>query len=180
MKETINDEIVSIAREYLGEKELKGNSGFHDEEFERRMDAVGWKLGQAWCAYFSELVWKQAYNLWDATLFTRLDKLFSASAVETFKNFSKTKDFIVSNKPIKGALMVWRNYKNGKPHWTGHVGIVELVDHKNKRVVTIEGNSNSDGGREGIEVANQMRSIEIKEIQNGLVLLGFVWPKEIE
>ena len=59
---TIGDKIVEIAMNYLGQEEVSGNMGFEDDEFEKKMKAVGWEKGQAWCAYFAELVWKEAYK----------------------------------------------------------------------------------------------------------------------
>jgi len=42
----------------------------------------------------------------------------------------------------------------------------------------MEGNTNSEGKREGIEVAEKVRTLNFKT-DNGLRLLGFVKPKEI-
>lgn len=179
MKATINEEIVEIARKYVGQEEIPGNLGFKEEEFQIKMTSVGWNKGDAWCSYFAELVWKEAYQQWDATLFQRLNKLFTGSAVTTFRNFQKTKDFVFNVKPKQGALVVWQNYKEGNPHWTGHIGIVEMISGNNSIVHTIEGNTNDDGGREGIEVARKNRPVKYDIKQNGLVLLGFIWPKEV-
>lgn len=178
MKDTINHEIVAVAESYVGKEEILGNLGFKDEEFERRMKACGWKENDAWCSYFTELVWKEAYQQWDATIFSRLDKLFSGSAVETYRNFSKTKDFLTANKPLPGALSCWQTYKEGKPHWTGHIGIVQSVDFKNGKYTCIEGNTNDKGGREGYIVAIKNRELDFS-VKNGLVLVGFINPKTI-
>ena len=175
---TINEEIVLIANKYIGQEEIRGNKGFKDIEFNRLMDAVGHEKGQAWCAYFAELVWKEAYQNWDATLFSRLDKLFSASAVTTFRNFHKTKDFTTPRKPSPGCLAIWQKYKDGKAHWSGHIGVVDTVN-KNISFTCIEGNTNEDGGREGYMVGKKNRIIDFEEKQNALVLIGFVQPKEI-
>jgi hypothetical protein len=176
---SIAEEILSIAEKWVGQEEIRGNQGFKDSEFEAKMKACGWKKGESWCSYFSEIVWKEAYQRWDATMFTRLDKLFSGGAITTFRNFQKTKDFIVDIRPTVGSLVVWQNYKEGTPHWTGHIGIVSKVDMKNKSMNTIEGNTNDNGEREGFEVANKTRAIDFTLHQNGLVLLGFVHPKDI-
>ena len=178
MKETINQEISQTAIAWIGKEEKKGNMGFKDSEFQRKMSTVGHEHGQAWCAYFVELVWKYAYQHWDATLFTRLDKLFNAGAVKTFRNFQKTKDFADSFNPTVGALIVWQKYQDGVAHWSGHIGIVTRVDRKNGEVITIEGNTNDNGGREGYKVASKVRSIDYS-IKDGLVLLGFIHPKKV-
>lgn len=179
MKDTINAEIIEVAQKYLGQQEISGNMGFKDEDFSRKMEAVGHDDGEAWCALFTELVWKEAYQQWDATLFNRLDKLFNDGAVTTFRNFQKTRDFIVSSKPIAGALAVWQKYSNGRAHWTGHIAIVESFNMQQAELNTIDGNTNDKGGREGYIVARIKRDIDFRTKQNGLVLLGFIHPKEI-
>lgn len=75
--------LSKIARQYLGKTEKPSNKGFNDLVFENKMISVGFQSGQAWCAYFAELVAKEALPLKAA----QLNKHFSASAVQTFKNF---------------------------------------------------------------------------------------------
>ena len=166
----MNLKVVEIANSYVGEREKLNNSGFIDSEFEERMDKVGWKTGQAWCAYFSELVWKEAYP--DNK---ELDKLFSAGAVATYTNFAASKNFVCDKVPEAGAVVIWQYYKNGMPHWSGHAGIVEFIE--GNTIHTIEGNTNAAGGREGIEVAKKIRPLDFEPKDKGLVLKGFIKPK---
>jgi len=179
MNPTINDEIVELAAKYIGQQEITGNMGFKDEEFNRKMEAVGHNDGEAWCAYFCELVWKEAYQLWDATLFSRLDNLFNGSALTSFRQFQKTNDFIVTTKPTKGSLAVWQKYKDGKAGWSGHIAIVESFNIGRRQLNTIDGNTNDRGGRDGYIVARIGRELDFTIKQNGLVLLGFITPKSI-
>jgi len=178
MRDTLNQEIVDTALSYIGQEEIRGNKGFKVSEFQQKLENSGWKYGQAWCSYFAEAVWKEAYQQWDALMFTRLDKLFSASAVQTYKNFYKAKDFVTSRKFVPGCLVVWQMYKDSKPHWTGHIAIG--VDHYRKigKIETIDGNTNNDGGREGYIVASKVRDLTFRTKVNGLVLIGFIHPKE--
>lgn len=174
---TINETILYFARKYLGEKELKGNSGFEDSDFQLKMEDCGWDSGQAWCAYYLELIWKEAYKNCDSTMIKELDKLFSAGAVRTWNNF-KGSDFVTDRNPQEGCGVIWQNYKAGQPHWTGHAGIVYKVYSDDSGLIeTIEGNTNSSGGREGIEVAKKIRPLNFDPKVNGLVLLGFIHPK---
>lgn len=162
--------VVEIAQKYIGQKETINNSGFKDSDFEDRMEKCGWKPGQAWCAYFAELVWKEAYpDKQD------LDKLFSGGAVATYTNFAKDSDYIVDKIPEPGAVVIWQYYRNSVPQWTGHAGIVISSDGLN--IYTVEGNTNAQGGREGIEVAQKFRSLDFVPKQHGLVLKGFIKPK---
>lgn len=170
----LNDKIIEVASDLVGKKEIPGNLGFEDEEFEKELTVeCGWQKGQAWCAYFAELVYKKAFP---ANMKKTLDLLFSAGAVATFNNFRRLG--AVSKEPVAGALVVWQTYKDSKPHWTGHIGIVEKVEKKH--IVTIEGNTNSKGGREGLEVARKERPIDFKIKAYGLVLKGFVNPDAVK
>jgi hypothetical protein len=159
---------AEIALKYVGQQEKINNSGFKDENFEARMDKVGWQFGQAWCAFFAELVWKEAFP----EKFKELDHLFNGGAVATWNNFSKNSDFVCDKVPEPGALVIWQNYKNGMPHWTGHVGIVVSVSETS--IISVEGNTNSKGGREGVEVAKKIRPLNFETKQSGLVLKGFI------
>lgn len=158
--------LVDIARKFLGQQENPGNKGFKDPAFDKLMRDVGQRDGEAWCAYFAEMVAKQALP----SKFSDLDKYFSGSAVQTFKNF-KEANYPIHVKPEVGDLVIFQNYKNGKPQWSGHAGIVSVVVG-DKVFKSIEGNTNNDGSREGYEVAEKLRKIEIKK--NGLNVLGFV------
>lgn len=167
----IADKIIETAKKYIGKREEPNNSGFKDKEFEKRMSEVGWQKGHAWCCYFCELVWKEAYND-DKKTVAEINKLFNASATATYKNFELSNNWILSNKPVPGALAVWRQGVD----WRGHIGIVtELVDKNTFR--TIEGNTNDSGGREGIEVARKMRFLNQPFKPKGLNLVGFICPK---
>lgn len=166
----IQDEIVKVALSYVGKRETPNNSGFTDKDFEKRMKDVGWEKSLSWCSFFCELVWKEAYN--NPVVNKELDKFFSGSATTTYKNFDLSGTWKTSQKPVKGALAVWR-YANG---WKGHIGIVTEVGDGSFK--TVEGNTNSEGGREGIEVAKKNRKIGEPYKEKGLNLIGFVLPKE--
>ncbi len=170
---TINELIALTAQKYLGKREKPNNAGFVDAEFEKRMAAVGFIKGQSWCAYFSELVWSEAYFEYDPQRGHELSKIFSASATSTYKNFDINPGWEVSKVPVVGALAVWRHGLG----WQGHIGIVFKLGDKNFQ--SIEGNTNSEGGREGIEVALKTRALDYKIGDNKLNLIGFVIPKSI-
>lgn len=159
-------EPVKIAKKYLGQREKPGNMGFIDPSFDKKMKGVGHQDTHAWCAYFSELVFKEAYP----DKLKALDRLFSASAVTTFENFKKA-GYEVSAAPKEGALVIWQHYENGEKQWQGHAGVVSEVVSE-KLFKSIEGNTNASGGREGIEVAEKSRTTEKKP--TGLNVLGFI------
>ena len=165
---SIQEKIISIASKYVGQREISGNNGWHDKAFEAKMKATGWASGQAWCAYFTELVWTEAYK--SNALQKSVIALFSASATGTYSNFSGSSLFKVGNIARPGALAVWR-YGSG---WKGHIGIVESA--KGNNFVCIEGNTNTAGAREGVMVMRRNRRTDQKFSATGLNLIGFVYP----
>lgn len=166
----IAEKIKNIALSYLGQREVPGNMGFTDKQFEKKMAAVGFVKSYAWCALFAELIWVEAYEGSKETL-AKLKTLFSASATATFKNFDLDGTFNTSKTPKVGAVAIWR-YGNG---WQGHAGIVIAVN--GDTITTIEGNTNAAGGREGIEVARKNRKWRGEAFKaKGLNIVGFILP----
>lgn len=157
---------VEIATKYIGKTEKPGNAGFNDADFEKKMKDVGFQPGHAWCSYFAELVFKEAYPLKKK----EFDKLFSASAVKTFENFKKA-GYAIHDTPQLGALVIWQKQVGGKPSWQGHAGIVVEVT-TNQTFKSVEGNTNDSGGREGYIVAKKFRRVQ--SVTNGLQVLGFI------
>jgi hypothetical protein len=166
--------IISTAKNYVGMQEIKGNLGWTDSWFEEKMEQVGWKATHAWCAYFTELVWSEVYDeITDHR--KKLDTYFSGSATRTYRKF-KNAGWEVGKQPLPGAVVIWCNVKNGEEQWTGHAGIVTAVhdDH----IETVEGNTNAAGSREGEVVAEKTRKYKWK-VENGLQLVGFIYPPNI-
>ncbi len=173
--ESISQEIIQIAKDCIGQEEIRGNLGFKDKDFQKKMEATGWGKGQAWCAYFGELVWKQAYDKYSSVIVDVLDDLFSSVAVSNFSHFKNAGWNIHTGKnPMPGSLAIWQTYHNGEKSWTGHLGV--FVGLSDNGFMTIEGNTNTDGSREGYEVAEKQRAFNYSSI-NGLVLIGFIEPK---
>ena len=156
-----------IAKKYIGQTEKPGNMGFNDAEFERKMKSVGFQKTHAWCAYFAELVFKEALP----DKFAELDGLFSASAVQTYKNF-KDAGHLMHNVPQKDCLVIWQMMKNGAATWQGHAGICGPVKD-NWIFQCVEGNTNDGHGREGYIVAEHTRK-HLASVTNGLKVLGFI------
>ena len=172
----IQEIIIETAIKYVGQREKPPNVGFIDSKFQELMEIVGWNPSYAWCALFAELVWKESYSKYDSTIINELDELFSAGSVQTFLNFSHNKSWEINNKPIPGSLVTWQNYKNNKPLWTGHTGIVIQVDEQNGIMETVEGNTNDSGSREGEGVYLKTRSW-LNQSDN-FRIKGFIYPKQ--
>lgn len=159
---------VVVALKYLGQSELAGNTFTDDTPLGKLVLAAGQKKGEAWCAYFAEGVFCEAYPEKAAAY----RKLFSSGAVKTLNNF-KDAGYTVFQKPSEGALVIWQKFDNGKPGWEGHIGIVkEVLD--DGVFVSIEGNTTKAGSREGTTVLLKTRST--KQVAKGLNVIGFVRP----
>lgn len=160
-----NQQIVDLALKYVGQKEINGNKGFLNPDFEKEMIANGWYKGAPWCAFFTKLIWSKA---------NQIVKYMNGGAVSTYKALDNSDEYKVTATPQIGALVIWRSYKNGVKLNTGHAGIVTALNPDNT-FNTVEGNTTDKGGREGIMVATRIRHYEWKR-ENGLRLLGFVNP----
>jgi len=162
---------IEVALKYVGEKELTGNIFSDSSDFGKKLHAVGQKDGDPWCSLFCELVFKEAYP----AKFNDLDKLFSASAVQTFRNFTHKingKGYSQNGLPEVGNLVIWQMQKDGVAQWQGHAGIVYECK-SSWEFTSIEGNTNAAGGREGVTVAIKERKV-LKDVWSGLKVLGFI------
>jgi len=160
--------LSEVAKKYLGEKELAGNVFNDSTELGKKLHAAGQKDGDPWCALFVEACLKEC----DPNNFAVYDKLCSASAVQTFKNFAGAK-FKVVLVPEPDTIVIFQQYKDGVAQWQGHAGIVSEALEGGRQYKSIEGNTNASGGREGIEVAEKTRSVNYS-VTNGLRLVGFI------
>ena len=172
--ETIGGCILSYAKEFLGQKEIRGNQGFEDEDFDALMrHFTTFKNGHAWCVYFCWLCWQLSYDDF-AENFDIAKAEFSGGAVRTFRHFKNIG--WTSEEPKVGSIAIWQKYKYGKATSSGHAAIVEYWDES--FIITVDGNTNDKGGREGYIVAdNKKRSRSFKLKQNGMVLQGFIHPQ---
>lgn len=158
---------AEVALKYIGQTEVPGNMGFNDATFQAKMVSVGFQKTHAWCSYFAELVFKEAYPEKSAEFTER----FSGSTVLTFNNF-KLAGYLIGHVPYPNNLVIWRSYKNGKALPTGHAGIV--IDVKSTwEFMSVEGNTSDEKSREGYIVARHERKV-LKDVTNGLKILGFI------
>lgn len=169
-------EVAKVAASYLGKQETPGNSGFKDKVFQKKMEEVGWIKSQAWCTYFAELCAKEAaIEAGRKELVPLLGKLFSGSSTATYKNFdlyakaNPSGPFKVGSKPKANAIAIYRNGNS----WTGHTAVVEAA--AGTVATNIEGNTDSAGGREGIEVARKKRDGAKAYSSKSLNLVGYIY-----
>ncbi len=166
---------VRFAKKWVGEKEIAGNMGFENSELDEYMRKYGdFRDSQSWCASFVKMVvMKKVGKNYEQLI----DKLITPSTQQTFNNFKNDNSglFKITTEPKKGDIVIWQKYKQGNATFYGHMGVVEKV--KKDSFMSIEGNTNSKGGREGIEVAVKERKFDFNNI-NGLRIKGFIHIKK--
>lgn len=178
MESLIEELIVEKAESFIGKKEKPGNMGFKDSVFDKLMRSIGFKDTHAWCAYFCELVWTEFYSENDDRKLEDLKRLFSGGAVRTFRRFKEDPNWETGTTPRRGSIAIWQSYRNGKKHWSGHAAIC-TSSGIDGYINSIDGNTNSNGSREGVEVASRTRVNNLGE-KKGLVLIGFIHPRIIK
>jgi len=169
----IQEKIVEIAAKYAGQKEIPGNKGWVDKDFEKRMKKMGWMYGQPWCMYLTKLVWYEAYReLYpnDSAISAIVTVNITGGSLDTAARVRKWKDFEFSQTPQVGAIVIWQ-----KTSKTGHGAIVIGCKEGSDIISTFEGNTNVAGSRDGEVSMNRKRDLKAK---SSLQLVGFVIPKE--
>lgn len=138
MKEE-QQKILAVAKDQLGKEEIPRGSNW-GQHVQGYLQSVGITFPASWCAAFVYWVMKQAG--------------ITATAVVpktggVLKMWQMAKDYRVTD-PQPGDVFIM-DYGKG----LGHTGLVVRVEGAN--IVTIEGNTNSDGSREGYQVATRVR-----------------------
>ena len=130
------ERVLAIARTQIGVTELTGNND--GKAVTRYLESVGLPVGQPWCAAFISWVFAEAgYSAprtgWSPALFP----------------LTKRK-----SKAFKGAVfgVYFPSLKR-----IAHVGLLECIE--GEWLVTIEGNTNQEGSREGEGVYRKRRPI---------------------
>lgn len=159
--------MIAFSKALVGQQEISGNLGFKNIEFESLIKEVGWKVGDAWCVYFVKLVWYQKAPDW---IKSKINRTLSGSSQTTWSRLQADPAFITSTVPKPGDIVIWQTYQDGVGKWSGHAGIVTRVGLGDFK--TIEGNTNTEGGREGYIVAEKTRNYDWNT-NNGLRLKGF-------
>jgi hypothetical protein len=128
----IRARIIRIAASYVGQFEAlpKENPGWHDPDFEAKfksnpkLQLGNWSKGSPWCAWFCQVVWKEAYNtgnkytgnwefapqfkdqyknIWDTTL--KGGAVIGSATSTCRKNFQTIKKFITLNDALTGRSL---------------------------------------------------------------------------
>jgi surface antigen len=137
------------------------------------MKTAGWYILAPWCAFLAKLIWTEGFQAEEPGSVHLIQAYSSGNAIDTYRNYARSKEFHVSQTPTVGSLVIW---EEGNSQF-GHAGVViEIVD--SETIKTVEGNTNNDGSREGYLTAIKTRKIHLAH-GPGLNLMGFVHPIRI-
>ena len=137
------EETLKVATSQLGVQEMpKGSNA--GPQVEGYLKSVGLGKGNAWCMAF--VYWCVMNASKNKAVINPLKK--TAGVLDQWNS----KPLLKQNQPQSGDIFIM-DFGKGQ----GHTGIVEKV--VGLKVMTIEGNTNDDGSREGYEVCRRERSI---------------------
>lgn len=146
---------------YKNVKEIGNNKGWNDATFEAEMRKIGFQYGHAWCSYFVKHIW----NNFDIRCRGKTFASISPSVITTYNNFKS----YIENTTLGlngGSLVIWQSKTNQN---SGHIGLF-IADKGNGNILTLEGNTDTDGSREGDGIYLKKR----KFIACGFNFMGFV------
>lgn len=180
---TFAQQIIYEATKFIGVREVVNNRTWDDvdtkgpdpelnKQLTAQMKAAGWEPTWAYCIAWAESVWVVAGNAVHLPfeVLVKFAKLTTPGVLQTFNNWNKLG--LVKSNPVPGAIWLARHGSSAN----GHAGIVLKV-FTDGTMETMEGNTNTAGGREGDGFDDKKRN----QKQNGqLKTLGFIHPDVIK
>lgn len=186
----IGEQIIEIAKSYIGLVEIKPNQEWDDPAtpgVDPRANALRmmlldthWGLGQPYCAAFAEAVVLTAYRKLNApnSILNELSAKFTPHVMTTCHNLKPE----IVDEPCVGAVFFWEKGHSGQ----GHAGIVEACSLWPNSYNTIEGNTaaGSTGSiekqRNGDGVYARVRAVKAIPSAVNFHLHGFWRPRPFE
>jgi len=137
--------LIDKSEEFVGVTEKGGNNkNFTNKELKQMLVDAGWKPGQAWCSFMVKGLLDHCdipndVTGWSPTSYNKKDVIYTDGK---FKQKFEEDDILVMS-------LSYNKFKNVKSRYKaiGHTGVVKTVREKN--VITYEGNTGDDGGRDG-------------------------------
>jgi len=137
--------LMETSDEFVGVKEKGGNNqDFNNKKLKQLLTNEGWKPGQAWCSFMVKGLLNNCdisntITGWSPTSFNKKDIIYTDGK---FKREHYDEDILVMS-------LSYNKFKNDRNRYKGigHTGIIKEVREKN--VITYEGNTSDDGGRDG-------------------------------
>lgn len=171
--------IVKIATQLASANlvEIQPNKGWKPNamfpDFQKEMIALGWNIGDEWCADSATWVWHKGCT---PEVFAIARKHLSPNSQQTAKNFHADVTWPTStNVPTVGAICVWQA---GDSLIMGHEGIVVWVSEDGKTFKSAEGNTSSTTQpdiRTGWTYAIHTHTVGLPHSHLGLNLDRFVY-----
>lgn len=140
---------IAYARDFIGLKEHGNNLGPGVEWFQR-LGTI--RAGQPWCAAFVNGIAEIASAVKDRE--SPLEAIPYQGYVQSYFEYGSEQGWLVDQPQAGDLFLVWFESKGRY----AHIGFVQIVS--GNQFKTVEGNSNSDGSREGREVAENWREIK--------------------
>ena len=185
IQETYRYRVLEVAHRYVGVREgARANRG---EEVDAIVEAGGWRPGGAWCAafaYFCHLT--AAAELGGATSCPRPSYPRAAFMwYDATGDYRYTASQILDGvaQPLAGDVMVMARpssfnnlRRDTRRKLAGHAGIVVRWDAEAEELVTVEGNTDDAGSREGDGVYEKRRAVERNPRGRNKAVFGCVRP----
>lgn len=157
----IRDEALQVAISQLGKAEdpIGSNWGHPIQDY---LDSVGISFAAAWCMAFVYWCYKQASISLDIP-----NPVIETGGVLNCWNKTNPANRIMRQTAMDNPNILLPGYQciMNFGQGIGHTFFIESVDVSNGLINTIEGNSNTDGSREGYEVVRHQRKISNPLIQ---------------
>lgn len=150
----LSDKAIQVAITQIGQDEKPHGSNW-GEPVKTYLASVGITFPASWCMALVYWCFKQA-----AIALNMANTAIKTGGV--LAAWNKAPASMKSKKPSVGAVVIF-DHGGG----LGHTGIVEKIDVKN--IYTIEGNTNNNGSREGVDVERKTHAISNPTIKGYLV-----------
>lgn len=139
------DCLVNKSEEFVGVREKGGNNqNFDNRELKQMLIDAGWKKGQAWCSFMVKGLLdhcniSNTITGWSPSSYNKKDVIYTDGE---FKKEYYIEDVLVMS-------LSYNKFRNDRSRYKaiGHTGIVGEV--RETSVLTYEGNTSDDGGRDG-------------------------------
>ena len=145
----LSKKVIEGGWENLGVEEIPRGSNW-GKYVKQYLASVGIKYPAAWCAAFVYFRIKKAAKELDIET-----KFIRTASCQAIYQWAKKYGYIL-DKPWDGCVFLqW----NKELHRYAHTGFVKSYDSNTNTFISIEGNSNSDGSREGYCVCSNTRKV---------------------
>ena len=143
---------ISYARDMIGVREIGHNTG---PEVDMFLYAAKLYPGDPWCAAF--INWGVEQGAAVTGIESPLEDVPLQGYVQSYVDYGEANGWVIPAH-LAGLGDLFCVYHHSKARYA-HIGFVYGIDYEEGTFTTIEGNSNTTGSREGIEVVELTRKI---------------------